>query len=120
MILSSPHHHSILPSISANTRGWREMKFTVAAIDAYRFGKRTICHSTSSSHGRPTWKMTKLMSGKFAAAPSMSNVRVCSIGCGPSGTPLWTPIRLTPSSWARSNTGKAMRGSSIRHGNGWP
>ena len=56
------------------------------------------CHSTSSSHGSPTWKMTKLRSGKLAAAPSMSNVRVCSIGCGPSGTPLWTPIRLMPSS----------------------
>jgi len=25
---------------------------------------------------------------EMAAAPSMSNVRVCSIGCGPSGTPL--------------------------------
>ena len=30
------------------------MKFTVAAIEAYRLGKRTICHSTSSSHGSPT------------------------------------------------------------------
>jgi hypothetical protein len=34
MILSSPHHHIIFPSISAKTRGWREMKLTVAAIDA--------------------------------------------------------------------------------------
>jgi hypothetical protein len=38
MILSSPHHHIIFPSVSANTRGWRAMKFTVAAIDAYRLG----------------------------------------------------------------------------------
>src|SRR4051812_30479618 len=58
--------------------------------------------------------------GDLAAAPSISNVRVCSIGCGPSGTPLWTPIRSTPSSCAFSNTGKAMRGSSMRHGNGCP
>jgi hypothetical protein len=35
--------------------------------------------------------MTKLMSGKLAAAPSMSQVWVCSMGCGPSGTPLCTP-----------------------------
>ena len=60
------------------------------------------------------------MSGKLAAAPSMSKVCVGSIGWGPRGTPLWTPIRLTPSSWAFSNTGKATCGSSIRHGNGWP
>jgi metal-sulfur cluster biosynthetic enzyme len=37
-LLSSPHHHIIFPSVSAKTRGWREMKLTVAAIDAYRFG----------------------------------------------------------------------------------
>src|SRR4051794_33981943 len=51
-------------------------------------------------NGSPTWKMTKLMSGKCAAAPSMSQVWVASTGWGPSGTPLCTPIRLTPSSWA--------------------
>ena len=60
------------------------------------------------------------MSGKFAAAPSMSQVWVASIGCGPSGTPLCTPIRLTPSSCAFSKIGNATRGSSIRHGNGEP
>src|SRR3954470_20437316 len=69
-------------------------------------------------NGSPTWKMTKLMSGKFAAAPSMSQVWVASTGWGPSGTPLCTPMRFTPSSWAFSNTGKAIFGSSIRHGKG--
>ena len=92
----------------------------VAAIDAYRFGWRMSCQQVSSMNGSPTWKMTKLMSGKLAAAPSMSQVWVASIGWGPRGTPLWTPIRLTPSSWAFSNTGKATRGSSMRQGNGCP
>ena len=64
--------------------------------------------------------MTKLMSGKLAAAPSMSQVWVASMGCGPSGTPLWTPMRLTPSSRAFSKTGNAICGSSIRHGYGEP
>ena len=71
-------------------------------------------------NGSPTWKITKLMSGKLAAAPSMSQVCVASTGCGPSGTPLCTPIRLMPSSCAFSKTGNAICGSSIRHGNGEP
>ena len=96
------------------------MKFSVAAIEAYRFGWRMSCQHVSSRNGKPTWKITKLMSGKAAAAPSMSQVWVASIGCGPSGTPLCTPIRLTPNSWAFSNTGNATRGSSMRHGNGAP
>jgi hypothetical protein len=32
--LSSPHQNSSLPMISANIRGARTTKFTVAAIDA--------------------------------------------------------------------------------------
>ena len=120
MILSSPHQKSSLPRISANIRGARTRKLIVAAIDAYRFGYLISCQQVSSRNGSPTWKMTKLMSGKLAAAPSMSQVCVCSIGCGPSGTPLCTPIRFTPSSWAFSKMGKAMFGSSIRHGYGDP
>src|SRR3954454_5109609 len=76
------------------------MKLIVAASEAYRLGKRISCQQVSSMNGSPTWKMTKLMSGKCAAAPSMSQVWVASTGWGPSGTPLCTPIRLTPSSWA--------------------
>src|SRR5215208_235886 len=34
-------------------------------------------------NGSPTWKITKFISGKFAAAPSMSHVCVTSMGCGP-------------------------------------
>src|ERR687889_322619 len=76
------------------------------------------CQQVSSRNGSPTWKITKLMSGKFAAAPSMSQVWVASIGCGPSGTPLWTPMRLTPSSCAFSKTGKATFGFAHPPGDG--
>src|SRR6266702_7722446 len=74
MILSSPHQNSSFPRISANIRGERTMKLMVAAREAYRFGYRISCQQVLSRNGSPTWKMTKLMSGKLAAAPSMSQV----------------------------------------------
>jgi hypothetical protein len=43
------------------------MKLSVAAIEAYRFGWRMSCQDVSSRNGSPTWKITKLMSGKAAA-----------------------------------------------------
>ena len=43
-----------------------------------RFGYLISCQQVSSRNGSPTWKITKLMSGKLAAAPSMSQVWVCS------------------------------------------
>lgn len=43
MILSSPHQNSSLPMISANIRGARTTKLTVAAIEAYRFGYLISC-----------------------------------------------------------------------------
>jgi hypothetical protein len=65
-----------LPRISANLRGERTMKLSVAAIEAYRFVWRMSCQHVSSMTGSPTWTITKLMSGLAAAAPSMSQVWV--------------------------------------------
>jgi hypothetical protein len=92
----------------------------VAAIDAYRFGWRISCQQTSSMNGSPTWKMTKLRSGKLAAAP----VHVPGLGgldrLGAEGDALVDPDQVDAQLLGLLEHREGDLGSSMRQGNGRP
>src|SRR6201987_5577103 len=71
MILSSPHQNSSLPRFSANMRGARTTKLTIAAIEAYRVGYVITCQKASSTHRRPSivWALGVLERLRAARPP---------------------------------------------------